>query len=496
MNIINIMNFIRTKEPRNLDDEKKLFKTTELQLELVRKHGIPATYLFEYDALCDSRFVNLFKENDGDDIELGIWYEIVKPMTDAVGMKWRGREGMDWDWHAVPTFSMSYTKKEREQLADETMRKFREVFGYYPRVFGTWIMDSYTMEYLAENYDIDAFCLCRDQTNTDAETQLGGYFNNPYYACKKNSLCPAQTKEEQIDVPVLRLLGSCPIHCYDGGKYAKTVNHGCFTLEPVWVLGRRPEAVDWMFDTYFKNGNIGLQYIHTGQENSFVYDQIIEPLDMQLEKINRLDNVKIMKMGETGKYIKENYPMTAPSSVFARNDWTGEDLQSSYYSCKNYMSDLFYREGKIYLRALYKFDENFADRYLDTPNDNWTVTYENLPVVDTAVWGENTDDCGLFINGAKGHFDCSSDGDTLVASAEGCEIRFSENKIVFSGCSLSLRLGDCIPEIKFGNDAIDYTFLGYKYRVPVDGIIKETDGGADILPKEDGKITFYMANNK
>ena len=111
----------------------------------------------------------------------------------------------------------------------------------YPRVAGSWIMDSFSMNYLREKYGMDAFCVCRDQWGTDCYTLWGGYFNQGYYPCKKNMLIPAQTKDEQIPVPVFRMLGSDPIEQYDAGcdeEYNMAKAQPVCTLEPVWPSGR------------------------------------------------------------------------------------------------------------------------------------------------------------------------------------------------------------------------------------------------------------------
>ena len=47
--------------------------------------GLPSAFLLEYDALCDERYVELFR-GAGQNIELGLWYEIVEPLTTDIGI--------------------------------------------------------------------------------------------------------------------------------------------------------------------------------------------------------------------------------------------------------------------------------------------------------------------------------------------------------------------------------------------------------------------------
>ena len=107
MKSVNIMNFARSYEPRNLDVEAKLLDTTRAQLDLVNKYGVPATFLLQYDVLCNDEFVKMIKERAGENIELGFWYEVVEPLTTACGMPYESKRGWKWDWFIKPGFSVS-----------------------------------------------------------------------------------------------------------------------------------------------------------------------------------------------------------------------------------------------------------------------------------------------------------------------------------------------------------------------------------------------------
>lgn len=81
---------------------------TAEQLKLVNEYDLDNTFLLQYDAVCDADFVSLFKENATDKTELGLWYEIVEPLTSACGIECRSEHGWKWDWHIIPGFSMHY----------------------------------------------------------------------------------------------------------------------------------------------------------------------------------------------------------------------------------------------------------------------------------------------------------------------------------------------------------------------------------------------------
>ena len=207
MKITNIMNFIRTFEPRDSETEKKLLDTAAAELELSLKMNLPSTFLLEYDALCDDRYLELFKAvKDNPKIELGFWYEVVEPLTSAVGIPYNSKRGYRWDWNIDPGYSMAYPNETKERLIDEAMRKFKEVFGFYPKTVASWVLDTYTVNYLYDNYELDALMICRDQVNTDAYTMVGGYFNGAYFPSRNNVFTPGGDKT-RINLPVFRLLG-------------------------------------------------------------------------------------------------------------------------------------------------------------------------------------------------------------------------------------------------------------------------------------------------
>lgn len=498
MKVVNLMNFVRRIDERFESSTEQLLNFTTEQLRLVNEYDVDNTFLLQYDAICDEDFVNLFKREATDKTELGLWYEIVEPLTSACGIPYRSEKGWKWDWHIIPGFSMAYTPAQRELLIDEAMRKFKEVFGYYPKTVASWVIDTHTLNYLAKHYDICAVAICRDQANTDAYTLLGGYFNQAYYPSVNNIFTPAQSKEMQTNVPVFRLLGPCPIHNYDNNKYSsdtfKAVNKKApCTLEPVWYTGSNKEAVEWMFNCYYEEESLGFAYSQIGQENSFFggKERIFNGLKMQIELLlSQKKDVAFQKMCDTGAVFKDRYPnLTPATSLVAPNNFDSADVQSIYYDCKNYTANLFRFEDKIFLRSLFLFDERVKDLYIENTCTTFDAIYENLPIVDTMTCPvEDRKQCGLMID----------TGTTSLAASKVAEgvlnVQLGEKAVTFYEDRIEVVTDHMIwyenatkASTALDPNGLSFTYKEHTYRLDIAGAIAE---------KGDTYIKFNAADNK
>lgn len=395
--IVNIVNFVRGEEPRM---EMDLLTPVIEEIKLNKKYGFENTFLLQYDAMVKSEFVDLFLKEKDEHMELGIWIEMARCLVEKAGIPWRSKRGWDWDWYVNPGFLPAYTKEEKERIIDIIMEKFKELFGYYPKSAGSWLLDSESVMYMTEKYGLEAFCICREQQGTDAYTLWGGYYNGPYYPSKQNILHPAQTKKEQINAPVIRMLGPDPIYSYyEKKKEFNKIERVLFSLEPVWPCGYDPGWVKWYFKNFVENESMEYNYTQVGQENSFGWDNIKKGLPMQMEYLYQLEQagkVKVEKLYDTGRRYREQYDMTPASVYSALDDWTGLGNQSVWYSCKNYRLNLFSNNEEVWIRDIHKFDENYRDVYLDEPCKENDATLDALPVIDGFRFSDEKVKAGLF----------------------------------------------------------------------------------------------------
>lgn len=401
--IVNIINFIRKCEPRiEWITEDVLYETVVEQIKTMKKHQLKGTFLLQYDALMDVRYQKLLKGLPAEMFEIGAWWEVPQPLVENSGYRWRGR--FPWDWHADVGFATGYSPKERERLTDTYMADFKRVFGYYPKSVGSWFIDAHTLQYMHDRYGIVASCNCKDQIGTDGYTLWGGYWNQGYYPSRKNAYMPAQNADNQIPVPIFRMLGSDPIHQYDSGL--GTDRQRVISLEPVYERGGGDaDWCRWYFDAFVESAAMGYGYVQAGQENSFTWNRMSKGYTVQMSMIAGLlkeGKVTVQTLGETGKWFKDKYKVTPPTSVTVLKDHSEKDQKTVWFNSRFYRANLLWDQGTMRFRDIHLFDETIASDYLTKRGRSSQCFYYTLPFVDGFIWSSLQTVAGLRLKSAGG----------------------------------------------------------------------------------------------
>ncbi|MCF7975076.1 MAG: hypothetical protein K9N55_14785 [Phycisphaerae bacterium] len=401
--IVNIVNFIRQCEPRiDWITEEVLYETVVEQVKIMKQYQLKGTFLLQYDALMDVRYQTLLKALPTDMFEIGAWWEIPQPLVENSGYTWRGR--YPWDWHADVGFATGYSPEEREKLADTYMADFKKIFGTYPKSVGSWFIDAHTLQYMFDRYGIVASCNCKDQIGTDGYTMWGGYWNQAYYPSKKNAYMPAQHAENQIPVPIFRMLGSDPIHQYDkglGGSVQSVVS-----LEPVYRGGGgNADWCQWYFDAFVDGAAMAYAYTQTGQENSFAWRRMGPGFNIQMPMIAHLQQegkVTVKTLGDTGQWFKDHYSVTPSTSVTVLKDHSDKDQKTVWFNSRFYRANLLWDQGTLRFRDIHLFDEAMASDYLTQRGTSTQCEYDTLPFVDGFRWSSLQTVAGLRFRSVTG----------------------------------------------------------------------------------------------
>jgi hypothetical protein len=519
--IVNIINFIRGVEPRA---EMDLLDPVVQQIRLVHQYGLPATFLIQYDALIQQRFVDLLKRELDDRDEIGAWLETVQPQVEAAGMTWRGR--FPWDWHSDVGFTVGYAPDERERLIDVYMDRFQQTFGRLPRSVGCWLLDAPTLNHLEKKYKIVAACICKDQIGTDGYTLWGGYWNQAYYPSRTNAYMPAQTRDNQISIPVFRMLGSDPIYQYDHGLGEDA--QGVVSLEPVYPHGGGdPDWVRWFFDVNFAGPCLAFGYAQVGQENSFGWPAMAKGLTEQVRLLaegSRAGRIRVETLRQSGQWFRRTYPETPATAVTALKDWKHEGRRSIWYESRFYRVNLLQESATWRIRDIHLFNERYGERYLNRRVTTPACVYDTLPVVDGFNWSSREHMAGIraVVLGADGRRHALISGEPTVTetgeesllisvpadSAGEMTIHLEPATMRFNltgpggpalwGLELSWNLEKPVPITRVDSRGISFQHNGFAYRLRcTTGTLAGTpDKGNIFIKAEEGHIVLEMNSTK
>jgi len=501
---VNVYNFIRMSnlEPSQFIQDD--FDTIRNQIIVAKQYGFPGTYALKYDAVMEPRYQELLKQYLDDGDELSAWWEITSELCRRSGVAFRdSRLEEEYDDRVNSAYSIGYSPEERKKLVDGYMADFHAVFGKYPKTIGSWVLDTVTLAYAAEKYGIVAGATCRDQIGVDGFTLWGGYPNGAYYPSKRNENVPAQNPENQLPIPVFRLLGPDPIYNFEA-EVRKDLP-GVYTLEPAWLVGRDPKWIRWLFDSLTGEDTIGMGYAHVGQENNFLWENIRPGYAPQLEVLKQLSSqgkLRVETMAQSASWFLRKYRITPPMTYQASRDWSWRNLSCQWYASANYRIGLLGEEGHLRIRDLFVYDEAYISRYLNSPMKNTKSTFDALPVLYPQLWIRElgsrpyirlTDDAGEELTGTVSYR--SIDDLTVEAAlktAEGSAVLTCRpGGIRLQGCSLIM---DALPVFTRleGNELwMEYEGFSYCVRVSRGRILRAEKDGVRIDP-EGGEILLVF----
>lgn len=495
-----IVNFIRYDEPR--EPGLDLFEPVREQMKLAKKYNLPVTWLMQPDAMLAGPYPGFFMENMPENHELGVWLEITRMHCDYAGVKFNGRGGINWDYHSRAALTIGYSPEDRIKLADAAMEIFKDKFGHYPETVAAWYIDAFTLDYLCENYSICASANCRDQWGTDGYSLWGGVWSGGYYPSKHNAMLPAVSIDNQINIPVFRMLGSCPVNQYDCeiGENGQEV----FTLEPVYEPDR--EWVEKLFSNMFDIIPYDYSFVQVGQENSFGWSRMRESYELQMRmlyKYSRRKQIDIATLREIGIWYQKKYKVTAPVGVAALKDTKTPARQSFWYNSRRYRVNLILEEGTLRLRDLHMFSDSYAERYFNNKCYTANMTADALPVVEGFLWKNYLKTPDMCLEVLKNGSWCSPEINAVEYCHNHLKVNselmdydwiFEENQLVckaqkYKNWRLLMPCYDKIFTGRNGND-LNFTHEGFKYGISTSGAENIMRGEHNIIlePETDNII--------
>jgi hypothetical protein len=328
---------------------------------------------------------------------------------------------------------------------------------------------------------------------------------------------PAQTEAGQIGVPVFRMLGSDPIYQYDCGL--GTASQWVFTLEPSCRDGgRRATWVEWFFDNMVNQPCLAFNYIQVGQENSFLWENMREGLNLQIplvDSLRRTGAISVETLETSGRNFRQKYPLTPPTAVTAITDHKNEGRKTVWYNSRFYRANLLWEKDAFRFRDIHLFDERMESDYISRAGTSTQCIYMTLPLVDGFVWSTEKEVAGMRLTATDGSV-LTTDGNPSIlelsdsvlqvdiSTTAGTKFRitFLEDRFE-TECLTATNNSDwafemkAVPGVELPFRAIDgkkirASFRNFDYSVEIlSGYAELTDSGFRLKPSS-GKIVIKL----
>lgn len=332
---------------RNLWLDNSL-KPLEDQYGVVTNYNFSATWLLQYDALVDKKVTGFVKDNFSNNQEIGLFLEVSPDFAQSARVVYPHLVAW-FDPQAV--FLSGYTQGERRRLIDTAFAKFKEVLGDYPVSVGAWWVDSYSLEYLKNKYDVKTVLIVADQKTTDDYGVWGQWWGVPYYPSRANILTPAQSEKTKQDVVILQ---------WAQRDISKANGEG--TSYSNYSLQANDYTERGLDTSYFKqlvnsylDCSLSVGQITVGLETGIESVKSFPEYQNQLEVLAKAENLEDVTMAEFSNYYRDIYRINPEELVL-------KDEESEWVLTPQKRENKYLKENIVYQDTLAFADYFIADQ--------------------------------------------------------------------------------------------------------------------------------------
>ncbi|MBI4226274.1 hypothetical protein HY612_04140, partial [Candidatus Roizmanbacteria bacterium] len=314
-------------------------ESVERQIKIMEENNVPSTWLLQYSVVKDRQTVELF-DNLNSSYEIGVLLEVNEELANESFVPYLYGRG---DWARADKVLLSgYKPDERKRMIDVLFEQFRLVFGRYPESVGAWYIDTDSLNYIVNKYRIKSVMDVADQYQTDSYGVWGQPWGTPYYPSRYNSILPASSLEDQLDVVTIQWAVRDPVL-----GYGLTVYDSTYSVQANDYINHHG------FDTnYF--GNLVKSYLNSssvlsqltigleaGQEGAVFLDE----LEKQINWIKETEREStFVTMSEFASFFKATYRDGNPAFFVTGVDPYNKN-NTAYWFSSPYYRAFFFKEG-------------------------------------------------------------------------------------------------------------------------------------------------------
>jgi hypothetical protein len=349
-----------------------------MQHQVLSLRNLPATWLFSYDVLALPN-INTFTP-DSTKYEIGLWLEVSPDLARDAGVVFVSADS----WHRAKSIFLSgYSQSDRIKLIDTIFAKYHSLYSRYPKSVGAWWVDSFSLDYIQQKYQVIANLGVADQFSTDGYHVWGQYWAAPFYPAKSHTGLPASSLDQKIDIVNIQWAPRDPIHGYGQDKAS------LFSSQDYYTIGKDSEYLKKLIRTYASQGTNGFGQFTIGLEGDMSPESYLGQYSQILDAIKELSierNYKLTNMSQFANWYRERYPSLSSPYLTVSHNLLGENKQSIWYQSPNYRIHFLHdpTTKTFIIRDFRVYPSGFQEPYFESPNTELDL-YINLPsVIDSA----------------------------------------------------------------------------------------------------------------
>lgn len=296
----------------------------EIQKNLASQNNFPVTWLIRPDYLF-STSENIFVKPEFKNDDLGLFLEVTPSWTNINNIEYK--KNLPW-YHSQNIFLSGYNPKDRLNLIDSAMNKFKEIYGFYPKSVGAWNIDSTSANYLVNKYGVNNFLICSDQTATDGYQIWGSWWGIPYFPSKNNLLIPAKSTQDKLNAVVIFWALRDPINGYGMSS------HSLYSLQSndYSYLKLKTDYSDKLVNIYLNQTTNDYGQITVGLENDDLTHQ--QEYSDQIKSLVKKD-LKFITSSQFYSWYSQKYPRLTPDTEIFGTDPLGTNKEFKWILNKN-----------------------------------------------------------------------------------------------------------------------------------------------------------------
>lgn len=439
----------------------------------VQKRNLPATWLLTYDIIANPELASLFAEMNNRQ-ELGVFLEVTQKFSESSNVKYNKTNS----WHrATSLFLSGYSQQDRKKLIDTIFTKFKGKFGYYPKSVGAWWVDSYSLSYMKEKYQIIGVLGISDQYDLDGYQVWGTFWSTPFYPSKVNAALPAQNTQDKLDIVTFRWAPRDPLNGYlsptrDQASLYSTQDYGRLSLGN--------DYFNKLLELYstrsplnqFGQVTVGLEADYSPDFYSGIYSTWLDYVE-GLEQ----EGIIITSMNRFAEWYRSSFRELSPSQLIQTDDLLGLVKKVFWFQNTRYRIGLLYNKESYASEVidLRVYPEDLEEPFYKAPNKQYNLSI-NLPyIVDSVIDKNNT----WKFNVGKLRSVEQKSGNLELVFEKG-KIIFSENsitaskikipKMILESKQLDVSDNNGVVKLSTGQnfyvDSAGLTFKDYSFNIP------------------------------